>query len=139
MRGIRAVESADPDSHIAPAPWKPTPATVIAVIGIYTRAPKAAAEMRDVMKAADPDKVAPGWESALEVAGTVEAAMEGVSASVSADMTAAVSSPVPSAAAVPTAMTPARGRDGRGESRRNKRACDGGSDGHCSKHGAVSS
>ena len=87
------------------------------------------------MKAADPDEVAPGWESALEVAGTVEAAMEGVSA----DMTAAVSSPVPSAAAVSTAVTPARGRDGRGESRRNKRARDGGSDGHCSKHGAVSS
>ena len=80
------------------------------------------------MKAADPDEVAPGWESALEVAGTVEAAMEGVSA----DMTA-------SAAAVSSAVTPARGRDGRGESRRNKRARDGGSDGHCSKHGAVSS
>ena len=97
------------------------------------------------MKAADPDEVAPGWESALEVAGTVEAAMEGVSADMTAAVSspvpsaAAVSSPVPSAAAVSTAVTPARGRDGRGESRRNKRARDGGSDGHCSKHGAVSS
>ena len=133
MRGIRAVDSADPDSHIAPAAWKPTPATVIAVIGIYTRAPKAAAEMRDVMKAAAPDEVAPRRESAMEAAGTMEAAMEGVPPSVSAGMTASVSSPVS------TAMTPASGRDGRDESRRNERARDCGSDGHCSKHGAVSS
>jgi hypothetical protein len=94
--------------------------------------------MRDVMKAADPAEVAHRWESAMEVAGTVEAALEGVSASVAAGMTAAVSSPVPSAA-VSAAMAPASGRDGRGESRRNERAGDGGSDGHCSKHGAVSS
>jgi hypothetical protein len=94
--------------------------------------------MRDVMKAAAPDEVAPRWESAMEAAGTMEAAMEGVPPSVSAGMTASVSSPVPSAA-VSTAMTPASGRDGRDESRRNERARDCGSDGHCSKHGAVSS
>src|ERR671936_3163894 len=80
--------SADPDPHVTPAAWKPTPATIIAVIGIHARAPKAAAEMRDVMNAADPDEAAPRWESAGEVAGTVEAAMEGVSASVSASVAA---------------------------------------------------
>lgn len=89
------------------------------------------------MKAADPDEVAPRWESAREVAGTVGAAMEGMSARMSAGMTAAVSSPVPSAAVPPA--TSASGRDGRGESRRNERAGDGGSNGHCSKHRAVSS
>jgi len=85
------------------------------------------------MKAAAPDEVAPRRESAMEAAGTMEAAMEGVPPSVSAGMTASVSSPVS------TAMTPASGRDGRDESRRNERARDCGSDGHCSKHGAVSS
>src|SRR5919201_6676425 len=83
--------SADPDPHVTPAAWKPTPATIIAVIGIHARAPKAATEMRDVMKAADPDEVAPRWESAREVAGTVDAAMEGVSASMSAGMAASMS------------------------------------------------
>jgi len=96
--------------------------------------------MRDVMKAADPAEVAHRWESAMEGADIVGAATESVSATVpatvAAGMTAAVSSPVPSAAV--TAAT-ASGRDGRCESRRDKRARDGGCDGYFSKHGAVSS
>jgi hypothetical protein len=107
--------------------------------------------MRDVMEAADVTEVSNAAETAMDGAGAVEAAMEGVSASVaaavsspvpsttvSASVAAAVSSPVPSTT-MSAAVTAASGRDGRGESRRDKRARDRGCDDHCSKHGAVSS
>src|SRR2546423_2958345 len=68
-----------PDSHVPPAAWNPTPAPIIAVIGIHARAPKAAAEMRDVMEAADVTEVSNAAETAMDGAGAVEAAMEGVS------------------------------------------------------------
>ena len=81
------------------------------------------------MEAADAIELSNAAEAAMDGAGTVEAAMNAVSAAMTAAMSTTVSA----------AMTPASGRDGRGESRRNEHARDGGSHGHCSKHGAVSS
>ena len=87
-----------------------------------------------MMEAADVTEVSNAAETAMDGAGAVEAAMEGVSARVAAGMTAAVSSPVPS-----TTVSAASDRDRRCESCCDKRARDGGCDDHCSKHGAVSS
>ena len=92
---------------------------------------KAAAEVGDVVEASDAAEVSGSVKAAVSVA--VEAGMDAVSAS----MTMAVSATM--TVAMSAAVTPASGRDGRGKSRRNERAGDGSSDGHCSKHGAVSS
>jgi ketopantoate hydroxymethyltransferase len=64
--------------------------------------------MRDVMEAADVTEVSNAAETAMDGAGAVEAAMEGVPARVTAGMTAAVSSPVPS-----TTVSAASDRDRR--------------------------
>jgi hypothetical protein len=104
--------------------------------------------MRNMMEAADTMQTTNAAETGVHGTGTVEAGMHAVSAAVTTTMSAAVTTTM--SAAVTTAMsaamsaampaaTPASGRDGRGESRRNERAGDGGGDGHCSKHGPVSS
>jgi ketopantoate hydroxymethyltransferase len=50
--------------------------------------------MRDMMEAADVTEVSNAAETAMDGAGAVEAAMEGVPTRVTAGMTAAVSSPI---------------------------------------------
>src|SRR5262245_56418741 len=68
----RPGRSADPDSHIAPTAQEPPPAAIIVVVGISAEATKAAAEMGDVMEAA---QVTDSVESAADVADAVKAAM----------------------------------------------------------------
>jgi hypothetical protein len=92
--------------------------------------------MRNMMEAADTMKTTNAAETGVHGTGTVEAGMHAVSAAVTTTMSAAVTTAM---SAAMTAATPASGRDGRGESRRNECAGDGGGDGHCSKHGPVSS
>src|SRR5262245_17501487 len=66
----RPGRSADPGSHIAPTAQEPSPATIIVVVGISAKATKAAAEMGDVMEAA---QVTDSVESAADVADAVGA------------------------------------------------------------------
>jgi hypothetical protein len=88
--------------------------------------------MRNMMEAADTMQTTNAAETGVHGTGTVEAGMHAVSAAVTTTMSAAVTTAM-------SAATPASGRYGRGESRRNECAGDGGGDGHCSKHGPVSS
>jgi len=73
------LRSADPHSPIAPANWEPAPAAVVVVVGINARSTKATAEMGEAMELGDvmePAQVIDGVETAAEVTGTVDAAME---------------------------------------------------------------
>jgi len=63
--------------------------------------------MRNMMEAPDAIEASNAAETAMDGAGTVEAAMNAVSAAMTAGMTAAMST------TVSAAMTPAGGRDGR--------------------------
>src|SRR6266404_330745 len=81
--------SADPHSPIPQAGWEPSPAAVIVVVGINAHSTKAAVDTSDMMEAADATEVS-GSETAVGVADTVDAGMEGVSAAVTAAVTAAV-------------------------------------------------
>jgi len=85
-------------------------------------------EVGGVMEAA---QVTDGVETAAEVTGTVDAAMEGVSTAVTAAMSASMT------ATVSPAVTPARRRDGRGESCRDDCGCD--RERRFSKQGFISS
>jgi hypothetical protein len=93
--------------------------------------------MRNMMKAADAIEVTNAAETAMDGAATVQAGMDAVSAAMTTPVSTTVSAAMTTT--VSAAVTPASGCNGRGESRRNERAGDGSSDGHCSKHGAVSS
>jgi hypothetical protein len=85
-----------------------------------------------MMEAADATEVS-GSETAVGVADTVDAGMEGVSAAVTAAVTASVSP------AVSAAVTTARRRDSRRESCRNDRCCESNGERRFSKHGFISS
>src|SRR5215472_180524 len=88
-RGRRR-RSADPDPHVALAARKPAPAAVIAVIGINAECAKAAAEMCNMMEAADTMEVTNAAETGMDGTGTVEAGMDAVAAAVTTAMSAAM-------------------------------------------------
>ena len=107
------LRSADPHSPIAPANWEPAPAAVVVVVGINARPTKARAEMGGLMEVGgvmEAAQVTDGVETAAEVTGTVDAAMEGVSTAVTAAMSASMTATV-SPAVTPRAPSRWSGRE----------------------------
>ena len=107
------LRSADPHSPIAPANWEPAPAAVVVVVGINARPTKARAEMGGLMEVGgvmEAAQVTDGVETAAELTGTVDAAMERASTAVTAAMSASMTATV-SPAVTPRAPSRWSGRE----------------------------